>query len=745
MPDFDIDFCMEGRDRVIEYVANTYGRASVSQIITYGTMAARAVVRDVGRVLGLGYGFVDQLAKLVPFEIGMTLKKALQDEPLLLERYHEDSEVNTLLTLALKLEGIPRNVGKHAGGVVIAPSLLTDFTPLYCEEGGGNLVTQFDKDDVETVGLVKFDFLGLRTLTIIDWALKTINDKIDITEIPLDDVKTFDLLKACQTTAVFQLESRGMKDLVKRLQPDCFDDIVALVALFRPGPLQSGMVDDYVDCKHGRQEVVYAHPALEPLLKETYGVILYQEQVMQIAQVLAGYSLGNADLLRRAMGKKKPEEMAKHRTWFVDGAHKNNIDGKTSNYIFDLMEKFAGYGFNKSHSAAYALIAYQTAWLKAHYPAEFMSAVLSSDMDNTEKVVRFIEDCKEIGLTVLHPNINQSYYKFTVNEQGEIVYGLGAIKGVGEAALESILEVRESSGAYKNLFEFCQKVDTRKANRKVLEALIKSTTMDVFKVERSTLMASVDKALKAAEQHSQNLERGQSDLFGAPLDEGDTQIEYKEAPPWPEDQRLRGEKDTLGMYLSGHPYTRYKEELLNIISAPLKELKPEKDKTILAAGMISQMRIVNTKKGDRMAILQIEDGEHVMDVVIFSRLFETCRHKLQKDQIYVIVGEASNDDFSDSTRLTAEKVYELHEAREIFTKKLKIHIRHQEEGDVIKDLQQVLLNYKGGFCPVTLSYQNDKATAELTLSKEWMVSPKEALLVDLNALSAVKKTEVLYS
>ncbi len=456
MPDFDVDFCMEKRDLVIDYVAETYGRDQVSQIITYGTMAAKAVVRDCGRVLGDGYGFVDSIAKLVPMELKMTLSKALEQEPELKRRYDEEEDTRALLDLAMSLEGLTRNAGKHAGGVVIAPSALTDFTPLFCEAGGGSIVTQFDMKDVEKVGLVKFDFLGLRTLTIIDWTLKAINrqrreegkEPVLLEDLPMDDSRTFKLLQDCRTTAVFQLESPGMKDLIRRLQPDSFNEIIALVALFRPGPLESGMVGDYIDRKHGRAMVSYPHPDLEVILKPTYGVILYQEQVMQIAQVLAGYTLGDADILRRAMGKKDPAEMAKQRLVFVEGATKKGVADDLSNYIFDQMETFAGYGFNKSHSAAYALIAYQTAWLKAHYPAAFMAAVLSADMDNTDKIADLVHECRKMKLALLPPDINFSAYSFENTDTQSIRYGLGAIKGIGRAAIEFIEQERDANGPF---------------------------------------------------------------------------------------------------------------------------------------------------------------------------------------------------------------------------------------------------------------------------------------------------------
>ena len=575
MPDFDVDFCMEKRDRVIDHVADMYGRDAVSQIITFGTMAAKAVIRDVGRVLGHPYGFVDRISKLVPPDPGMTLEKAFAAEPQLPEIYEADEEVKSLIDMARKLEGVTRNAGKHAGGVVISPTKITDFAPLYCDPEGNNPVTQFDKNDVEYAGLVKFDFLGLRTLTIINWALEMINarrakkslEPVDISAISLTDQRSFDMLQRSETTAVFQLESRGMKDLIKRLRPDCFEDMIALVALFRPGPLQSGMVDNFIDRKHGVEEISYPdvkwqHESLQPVLEPTYGVILYQEQVMQIAQVLAGYTLGGADMLRRAMGKKKPEEMAKQRSVFEAGAIKNGVDGELAMKIFDLVEKFAGYGFNKSHSAAYALVSYQTLWLKAHYPAEFMAAVMTADMDNTEKVVGLVDECWRMGLKVLPPDINSGLYHFHVNDEGEIVYGIGAIKGVGEGPIEAIVEARQQGGHFKDIFDLCARTETKKLNRRVMEKLIMSGAFDKLGPHRAALMSSLEDALKAADQHAKAEAIGQSDMFGV-LAEAPEQVErsYANVPKWPDQVVLEGERETLGLYLTGHPITRYLKEI----------------------------------------------------------------------------------------------------------------------------------------------------------------------------------------
>ncbi len=749
MPDFDIDFCMEGRDRVIDYVMQTHGHESVSQIITYGTMAARAVLRDVGRVLGMSYGHVDKLAKLIPFEIGMTLDKALAEEELLRERYQKEDDVRTLIDLAMKLEGTTRNVGKHAGGVVIAPAKLTEFTALYCEPGETeHLVTQFDKDDVEAAGLVKFDFLGLRTLTIIDWAVKHIKTmekekNLAIHLIPINDVLTYQLLKSCKTTAVFQLESRGMKDLIKRLQPDCFEDIVALVALFRPGPLQSGMVDDFINRKHGRAKVSYPHPKLEPILRPTYGVIVYQEQVMQIAQVLAGYSLGAADILRRAMGKKKPEEMAIQREIFCKGAVQNQVNLEVATHIFDLMEKFAGYGFNKSHSASYALIAYQTAWLKAHYPACYMAAVLSSDMDNTDKVVLFIDDCEALQLKIAPPDINQSDYPFKVIDEKNIAYGLGAVKGAGQAAIEEIVETRKKGGFFTDLFDFCQRVDPKKMNRRVLEALIKAGAFDKIGPHRASILASLEMALQQAEQTLRDKTHGQHDLFSA-LTTPITSVNYLDVPEWSEHDRLFGEKETLGLYVTGHPIHRYLQELQHFAKNRITELRPTgKNQTTTVAGIIIGLRVIQTKRGDRMAVVTIDDASAQIDVLCFADIYHKYRELLTKDKLIVVEGEISLDEFSGNYRVICRDLFSMDQARERYAKYLKIFLPDNKSDDIGK-LATVLEKHRGGNCRITIDYMSETAKANLHLGEQWRVRPTDALLQTLREMTAENGVEVVY-
>jgi len=762
MPDFDIDFCMEGRDRVIEYVAERYGRERVSQIITYGTMAARAVIRDTGRVLGHPYGFVDRIAKQVPFEIGMTLDKALEQDAELAAMYRDDEEVRAIIDLARSLEGLVRNAGKHAGGVVIAPSQLTDFTPLYCEEGGANTVTQLDKDDVEAVGLVKFDFLGLRTLTIIDWAVRIINelrpgDPLDIGAIPMDDARTYDLLRACKTTAVFQLESRGMRDLIKRLQPDQFDDLVALVALFRPGPLQSGMVDDFIARKHdvNQADIDYLHPDLRQVLEPSYGVILYQEQVMQIAQVLAGYTLGGADLLRRAMGKKKPEEMAKQRAVFVGGAVERGVAETTATRIFDLMEKFAGYGFNKSHSAAYALLSYQTAYLKAHYPAAFIAAVMSADMDNTDRLVMIKDDCRQLGLELRPPSINQSAYQFSVAGERSILYGLGAIKGVGRSVVETVIAERERGGDFANLTDFCRRVDLDRVNRRALEAMVKAGAFDEFGLSRRSLMQTLPDALQSAEQEARALAAGQNDMFGVIAA---TIVEAAPPPPdlveWSQSERLANEKEALGLYLTGHPFDAVRDDAQHFVDAKLADIgsepppqmngeksyaQPRREVTV--AGLIVDLR----KRGNRVTVV-LDDDTGRLEVSLFTEAFQEFRHLLSKDEIVVVNGALRYDEFIGGWQVSAKNVMHIDRVIEKRATGMILHVAPNGQGrQVLERLHDILLPYREGKCAVAVQYTGNSASARLQLGTDWSVRPSRELRDKLSELLGRGSVRLLYT
>ena len=748
MPDFDVDFCMEKRDKVIEYVAQTYGREAVSQIITFGSMTAKAVIRDVARVQGKSYGLADKLSKMIPFDVGITLEKALEQEEVLADFLREDSQAQEIWDMALQLEGITRNVGKHAGGVVIAPTKLTDFSPLYCDGAGGSLVTQYDKDDVEDVGLVKFDFLGLRTLTIVDWAVKMINSRrreqaeqeLDITQLPLDDEAVFKLLRSAKTTAVFQLESRGMKDLIKRLQPDSFEDIIALVALFRPGPLQSGMVENFINRKHGREAVSYPdrqyqHQSLQPILEPTYGVILYQEQVMQIAQVLAGYTLGGADMLRRAMGKKKPEEMAKQRQVFEDGAKANGVDARLAMKIFDLVEKFAGYGFNKSHSAAYALVSYQTAWLKTHYGAQFMAAVMSSEMQNTDKIVVFVEECRSMELSLKLPDVNEGRYMFTVNSADEIIYGLGAIKGLGAGPIENIFHAREQDGVFSDLFDFCARTDPRKVNRRAIDALIRSGALDSLGESRWVLVAALDDALRAAEQSASNRDSGIEDLFGELVPSAgngnadDLYGPYCDARPWTAKQRLGGEKDTLGLYITGHPFDEYEAEISKYAPTRIVDVRGDKSGTQFLAGLIISTRTMKTKRGDTMAIIQIDDRSARIEVTVYAEAYNEHRELLVKDNIVIVEGTVAHDDYSGGLAMRAKGVSSVLEARQHNATELRIEVCHDRLNDQFTDqLARTLEGAKGGACPVSLMYRQSQNQALIRLGESWQVVPSDDLL-----------------
>jgi DNA polymerase-3 subunit alpha len=772
MPDFDIDFCMDRRDEVIEYVARKYGRDRVSQIITYGTMAAKAVVRDCGRVLGHPYGFVDGIAKLIPMTLGITLEDALgrskaaqQNRDLasaeLIQRYEAEDDVRDLIDLALKLEDLTRNAGKHAGGVVIAPTPLTDFSPLFAEhtargESAKSIVTQFDKDDVESVGLVKFDFLGLRTLTILDWAVKAVNRRrqrepgstpLDLLALPLDDRKAYELFARGDTVAVFQFESRGMRELLKRARPDRFEDIIALAALFRPGPLGSGMDREWVDRKHGTTAVTYPHPLLEPVLAPTYGVIVYQEQVMQIAQVLAGYSLGGADLLRRAMGKKKPEEMAKERAKFEDGCAARGIEAQLASSIFDLMEKFAEYGFNKSHSAAYALVAYHTAWLKVHYPAEFMAAVLSSDMDNTDKVVGFFNEARTMQLEVLPPDVNHSAYMFEATDARTIRYGLGAVKGVGRGACEAIVEERERGGTFADLFDFCRRVDATKLNRRVLEALVYAGALDALGPNRASLMLQLPEVLKATEQLARDKAAGQVDMFGnASPSAAPITLDLPVVPDWPLEQKLNGERDTLGRYLSGHPLDPYRDLLRQLAHGALDDLERLHGErkfqrgdagNVVLAGLVVGMR----KRGDTMAFVQLEDGYGRIECAFFRDAALEFGPLLTRDRILLVEGYLQEDEFSGGYSLRARQAYDFKPlcARHARLLSIAIDNRHR---DTLAEVERTLGAFRPGSTPLRLELVTRTARGRIDLNGEHGVRAEPELLGALRAVPGVESVSL---
>ena len=757
MPDFDIDFCIDGRDRVIEYVAQRYGRDHVSQIITFGSMAAHAVVRDVGRALGMSYGYVDRIAKLIPFDLGITLEKALSDDEELARLYEAEDEVRTLIDLAQQLEGITRNAGTHAGGVVIAPRPLTEFMPLYCELGGSSL-TQLDKDDAEAIGLVKFDFLGLKTLTIIDRALRSINrelkargqDTIKSADIPMNDPQTYKLLKSCRTTGVFQLESRGMRDLIRRLQPDHFDDLVAILALYRPGPLESGMVEDFINRKHGKnsEPINYFHPSLKPTLEGTYGVILYQEQVMQIARIMAGYSLGGADLLRRAMGKKKPEEMAQQRSVFIAGAVEQGIKETLASYVFDLMEKFAGYGFNKSHSAAYALIAYQTAWLKAHYPAAFMAAVLTADMDNTDKLVFLKDDCSQFGIKLEAPDINVSQYEFAVTGERSISYGLGAIKGVGQSIIDNIVAEREANGRYVTLLDLCRRVDQQRINRRVLEALVRSGALDCLGENRATLMGAVPNTSRLAQHAAHATAAGQGALFAEHDGSGDFEQLLTPVPEWNEQERLKGERESLGLYLTGHPFNDYIEHCSHFTHGSIRKLvgafsdngQFSSQKEVTVAGLVMDIR----RRGSRVSIVLDDNTDH-LEITVFEDVFNQFRHLVVKDAVLVVVGRLRFDNFLHACRLTAQRIRSVDEAIEQHARRLTIQWTADGNGtDFVRSLKETLQPFTHGHCEVCVEYVGPTASASLTLGDGWSVRPTRELRERLGALLGSKHYSLHY-
>jgi len=757
MPDFDIDFCQDGRDRVIEYVKQKYGAESVSQIATFGTLAARAVVRDVGRVLDLPYSFCDGIAKLIPFQPGrtVTLKRrsgepqpnvvyAREAEPLINEREAAEEEVRELLSLAEQLEGLPRNVGMHAGGVLIAPGKLTDFCPLYTQAGSDAPVSQFDKDDVELVGLVKFDFLGLTTLTILDWTLRYVKmldpaSSLTLDNIPLDDKSAYDIFRT-DATGIFQFESRGMRELLQQAPPKRFEDVIALIALFRPGPME--LIPDYVRRKQGAERVDYSDARLEPILAPTYGVMVYQEQVMQIAQVIGGYTLGAADLLRRAMGKKLPDEMAKHRQGFVSGAIDRGLSSAKAMQLFDQMEKFAGYGFNKSHAAAYALIAYQTAYFKAHHSAAFMAANLTLVMDDTDKVRHFRDDAHAMGLAVLPPDVNASNYRFEPVDEKRIRYGLGGIKGTGQAAIDSIVAARASGGEFRDLFDFCRRVDKRLVNRRAVEALIRAGAFDAVDARRASLMASVGAALEHADHTARTA--AQVSLFGDDGGAGaDIGLALNIVREWSESERLAHEKASLGFYLSGHPYRAVAAELSQLVQQSLGALQPT-TQALRIAGVVAALRTQTSRRG-KMAFITLDDGKDQAEIAVFNETFDANRHLLREDALLVaevrIQQRMSDEGQMQGLRIVAETLYDLPAARRKWARALRLACNGASSA---QHLRELIEPFRSGTCPITIRYQNAAAGGDIELGEAWRVNLDDNLLGSLREWLAPDNVQVVY-
>ena len=736
MPDFDIDFCVNGRDRVIDYVNEKYGDERVSQIITYGTLSARAVVRDVGRILGYPYGMVDRVAKMIPFEIGITLNDALKKSNELGEKYEDDDDVKAIIDLSLKLEGLVRNAGTHAGGVVIAPSSLSDFMPLFKVDDDEGTVTQFDKDDAESIGLIKFDFLGLKTLTVIQNTVELINFSsdlpMDIKDISVKDQVTFKLLSSARTIGIFQLESPGMRDLIERMQPSRFEDIVALVALFRPGPLQSGMVDDFIERKKGGDTKIidYLHPSLEPILRPTYGVIVYQEQVMQIAQKLSNYTQGSADILRKAMGKKIPEEMAKQKDVFIQGAIENNIPEASARRIFELIEKFAGYGFNKSHSVSYALIAYQTAYLKAHYPTEFFAASLTYDMENTDKLIRIKEDCESFEIKVEPPCINHSAYEFSVWKKNEIRYALGAIKGIGRSISEAIYKERKQNGEFKTIFDFCSRLSSEKPSKRTLEALVKSGAMDTFGENRSTLLNSIHIALSYSSKLNHEQSAGQTNLFYSESDEDQNLPELRRAKELQVDEKLGFEYASLGFYFSGHPFDAYRNDckhftrynissLKRMLDSKKRESYGNNNAVIDLAGLVSDVK----RRGNNLSF-KIDDGTAMIEGIVFGERMESLKGFIMNNQLLFLRGKLRFDSYADMWQLVIEEASPLEEM--ISNKAKKLVIRCDPNFNP-KKLQNILKPHTPGKCSVQLNYLSDVNQTKMKFSDEWKVNPTKQL------------------
>jgi DNA polymerase-3 subunit alpha len=770
MPDFDIDICKDRRGEVIQHVADLYGHDAVSQIITFGTMAAKAAIKDVARTLNMSYTFGDQLAKLIPAAPGTKINDAFdvekntkhpEDVELLKNRYESEPEVKEVIDIARKLEGVTKSTGKHAGGVVISPSTIVDYSPIALDTDN-NPVTQYDKHDIEDAGLIKFDFLGLKTITLIKTALDRINermkrqgrDPVDIDTIPLDDKQCYEVLMSCETTGVFQLESRGMRDLISKLKPDRFDDMIALVALFRPGPLESGMVDNYINRKHGREEVSYPmpeyqHECLKPILESTYGVVVYQEQVMQLAQALSGYTLGEADLLRRAMGKKIQEEMIRNRNIFVEGAVKLGRDASIAGKIYDIVEKFAGYGFNKSHSAAYALVAYQTLWMKVHYPADYLAALMTGDKDSKDKIVAYVAELRRLGIRICPPDVNLCQYDFIASDDGAVIYGLCGISGIGEGAVEEIVSHRKD-GPYKDIFDFCCRVDLKKFSRNSLETLTWVGAFDSIGPHRNAILESLDVAIKYANDRNADEMEGQFDLFSTGKSVDPYRPTYADKPELPDIAWLTKEKHYLGLYLTGHPINQYRSEISHYGATKIKDLTPVSghtggnDSQVTVIGYAHEVRWITTKKGTRMATILLDDGTGDITVLAFARTVEKCEEYIQQDTVLFIRGSvkpdyrSAQDENSEDLpiNLIADDVISLTSARNENAACILVTVREEQCSDkFIYQLMGLLEQYRSeNELPVKLCYKTGKGCIVLDPDKAFRVRPSDELLIDLQTL-----------
>ena len=739
MPDIDVDFCIYGREEVIDYVRHKYGENNVAQIITFGTMQAKGVIRDVGRAVGMSFADTDKIAKMIPAVLNITLRDAMQQEPKLKEYAEKDPRGKELMKVALALEGLTRHASTHAAGVVVTPKPLPEYLPLCTDPKSGAQVTQFSMSYVEKIGLVKFDFLGLKTLTVIDNAVRLIHEgkdpAFDLRLVGDDDPTTYELLCRGETTGVFQLESSGMKELLIKLKPSCFEDIIAICALYRPGPLGSGMVDDFIKRKHGKKAITYDFPQLEPILKDTYGVIVYQEQVMLIAQVLAKYSLGGADLLRRAMGKKKPEEMAKQKDLFLAGAKENKLDIKKAEGVFDLMEKFAAYGFNKSHSAAYALVAYHTAYLKAHYPVEFMAALLTEDMENTDKVIKNISEVRSMGIEVLPPDINASDRSFTVHDKS-MRFGLGAVKGVGAAAIEAILEARKE-GEFVSLHEFCERVDLRRVNKKVVEALAKCGAFDSLGCKRAQLIAGLEEAMEVGQKMQREKASGQESLFGTEeviSHNGNGYGKLPDVEEWAENVLLGFEKEALGFYITGHPLARHSAAIKRFTTCYTAGLVERSDKEeVKVCGIVTTLKELTTKKGDRMAFATLEDLSGSVEMVIFPETYQASMELVKSEQPLLVSGTL--DVGEETCKLMANEILALTDVQSRMTR--RVHFRLTTPGlddGQLRSLKDVLLRYRGECEPVIHLVIPNRSETIITLPEGLKVAACDEIMDDTEKL-----------